>query len=155
MRDPGFEEVRKTRNAMGDRARTKRPKAVRDVSFSPDFCWDPEKVWKLDFPIEEMDIKELIWHFNIPFWEKDDANDWDLTPQEVINKIPDSTKHQKKVEEADLSYPIDIMKLGHKDLWRILDGMHRLVKAYQLGYKKVNVRIIPREKIPEILREQE
>lgn len=133
---------------MGRKLRTKRPKSVKEAGL--DFYWDPERVWKLDFPVEEMDIDDLIWHFDVPFWEKDDTDDWNLTPWEVIRKIPGSNEHQKKVEEAGLSYPIDIME--NKGLWRILDGLHRLVRAYQLGYKKVKVRKIPKDKIPEILR---
>ena len=50
--------------------------------------------------------------------------------------------------KADLSHPIDIMK--NKGRWLVLDGLHRLVKLAILGEKKVKVRIIPREKIPEI-----
>ena len=41
--------------------------------------------------------------------------------------------------------------MENKGRWLILDGLHRLVKAYELGQKKVMVRIIPREKVPEIL----
>lgn len=122
------------------------PKVIEEVGF--DFDWDEEKVWKLEVPIAEMDIKKLIWHFEIPFWEKDDTDDYNLTPQEVIEKKEGTKNHQKKVEEADLKHPIDIMK--NKGRWLILDGLHRLVKAYNLGYNKVKVRIIPREKIPEI-----
>ncbi len=49
---------------------------------------------------------------------------------------------------ADLTYPIDIME--NKGRWLILDGLHRLMKAYSLGMKKVVVRKVPRELIPQI-----
>jgi hypothetical protein len=52
---------------------------------------------------------------------------------------------------ADLSYPIDIME--NKGRWLILDGLHRLVKAYKNGQKTVKVRKIPRERTSEILRD--
>ena len=59
--------------------------------------------------------------------------------------------HREKIEKADISFPIDIME--NKGRWVILDGLHRLVKLYENGAKKIKVRIIPREKIPEITRQ--
>lgn len=47
--------------------------------------------------------------------------------------------------KADMKYPIDIMR--NKGRWLILDGLHRLMKAYLLGMKKVRVRKIPRTKV--------
>ena len=42
-----------------------RPKIIQDVGF--DFSWDEKKVWELDVPETEIDIRELLWHFDIPF----------------------------------------------------------------------------------------
>ena len=55
-----------------------RPQIIKDVGF--DFTWDSKKVWALDIPIEEMDIQDLIWHFDIPFWEIEDTDDYNFTP---------------------------------------------------------------------------
>ena len=126
---------------------SKKPKIVEDIGFN--FDWDIEKVWKLDVPVVQMDIEDLIWHFDIPFFDKDGTDDWNLTPWEVIKKIEGTMGHQTKVNDADLKYPIDIME--NKGRLLILDGLHRLVKAHTQGLKQVDVRIIPREKIPEIL----
>ncbi len=41
------------------------PKIIKEVGF--DFHWSEEKVWKLNYPIEEINIDELSWHFKIPF----------------------------------------------------------------------------------------
>ncbi len=123
-----------------------RPQVIKDVGF--DFRWDSKKVWALDIPAEEMDMQDLIWHFDIPFWEIEDTDDYNLTPWEVINEPEKHSPHYKKVQEADLKYPIDIME--NKGRWLILDGLYRLVKAHMQGLKKVMVRKIPREKIPEI-----
>ena len=126
-----------------------KPKIIEDVGF--DFHWDIKKVWELDIMITEMDINNLVWLFEIPFWEKDDTDDYNLTPREVIDNKNGTRGHRTKIEKVDLLYPIDIME--NKGKWLILDGLHRLVKAYESGHKTINVRIIPREKIPEILRE--
>jgi len=41
--------------------------------------------------------------------------------------------------------------MENKGRWLILDGLHRLVKAYILKMKTVKVRKISRQKIPDIL----
>ncbi len=48
------------------------------------------------------------------------------------------TTHAKKVNEADLQYPIDLYFNQNK--WILLDGVHRLAKAVKLGHKKIKVR---------------
>ena len=110
--------------------------------------WDEKKVWALEEPITEIDRKELLWSFDVPFWQKDDAARWTLTPWDVIHKASGSESEQRRVAEADLSYPVDIME--NKGRWFVLDGLHRLAKAYQQGQEKIRVRIIPRARLPEI-----
>lgn len=124
------------------------PQVVKEVGF--DFSWDEEKVWKLDIPVTEMDIQELVWHFDIPFhWHK--GGIYNLKSSEIIENPEQYREEYERVMKVDLKYPIDIMK--NKDRWLILDGLHRLIKAYILKMNKVKVRIIPREKIPAILKE--
>lgn len=91
--------------------------------------WDEKKVWALEEPVAEMDMKELLWPFDVPFWQKDGAERWTITPWDVIHKVSGSESEQKRITEADLSYPIDIME--NKGRWFVLDGLHRLAKAYQ------------------------
>lgn len=124
------------------------PEIIKQVGF--DFHWDSKKVWVLDVPTQTIDIEELTWHFDIPFWEKDGTDAYNLTPWDVIHKKEGTLDHQKRVNEVDLQYPIDIME--NKGKYVILDGLHRLVKAYTLGQKEVQVRIIPRKNIPDIVR---
>ena|SRR3989344_4932028 len=130
-----------------DVSQTKGHQIIKKIGF--DFDWDSKKVWKLKLPIKEMNINKLIWHFDFPFWEKDGTGDWNLTPWEVVGE-PQRHSHHKRAFRADLRYPIDIMK--NKGRWLILDGLHRLVRAYLMGQKKVKVRIVPRSKIPKILK---
>jgi len=121
------------------------PQVIKDVGF--DFDWSEEKVWALDVPESEMGMDELTWHFEIPFlWENGVYN---LKPQDVIDNPEAHKGEYERTMRADTSHPIDIME--NKGRWLILDGLHRLMKLYILGDKTVKVRIIPREKIPEIL----
>ncbi len=122
------------------------PQIIKEVGF--DFSWSEEKVWALDVPVEEMDISEIIWHFDIPFlWENGIYN---LKPQEVLDNPEAHKEEYDRTMRTDLAYPIDIME--NKGRWLILDGLHRLMKASILGMGKVNVRKISRERIPEIIK---
>jgi len=94
-------------------------------------------------PVEKIDIKELEWHFEVPFWSTKNGY-YDLKPNDVINFSENHQEEYNRTMKADLSYPIDIMK--NKGSWLILDGLHRLVKAKILGETKVEVRKVPRDK---------
>ncbi|MCX6716204.1 MAG: ParB N-terminal domain-containing protein [Candidatus Taylorbacteria bacterium] len=122
------------------------PKIIRDVGF--DFSWSEKKVWILEVPVEEINIDELTWHFDIPFlWERGIYN---LKPQEVISNSDIHKKEYARTMKADLIHPIDIME--NKGRWLILDGLHRLMKASILGMKTIKVRKIPRVDIPKIVK---
>lgn len=122
------------------------PKIIKDVGF--DFHWSEEKVWALDIPVEEMDIKELEWHFEIPFWNTPNGF-YDLKPNDVLVNPEKYKEEFKRTMKADLKHPLDIMFCKGK--WLLLDGLHRLVKAKQLGILKVKVRKIPQKFISQIL----
>jgi hypothetical protein len=125
------------------------PKIIENVGF--DFRWDNKKVWKLDVPVTEINMSELEWHFDMPFWDLKSER-YVLKPIDVIN-FPDKYKIEyTRTLKCDLTHPIDIMK--NKGRWLILDGLHRLVKLKIAGKTKVKVRKIPVSMIPQILRKQ-
>jgi len=123
--------------------RSNLPDIIKEVGF--DFDWDEKKVWTLKYPVEEMNINELIWHFDIPFHSV-----YNLRSSQIIENPKKYNEEYKRTMESDLSFPIDIMH--NKGRWLILDGLHRLIKANILGLKKVKVRKIPRSEIPNILK---
>ncbi len=115
------------------------PRVLTDVGLS--MFVNTVKLRELPLPIVEVAIEQLIWHFDMPVWEKDGTDDWNLTPWEVIKKKEGTNVHQQRVEEADASYPMIITE--YKSRFVILDGVHRLVKAYGDGQKTVKAKIIP------------
>lgn len=122
------------------------PDIIKEVGF--DFSWDEKKVWALNELVTEIPISELEWHFDIPFlWENGVYN---LTPREVINNSLAHAKEYSRTMDSDTSYPIDIME--NKGRWLILDGLHRLMKLNIQGVNTIQVRKIPRDRIPEILK---
>lgn len=119
------------------------PQIIKDVGF--DFRWSEEKVWQLDLPVEEMNIYELKWHFEIPFWNRPNGH-YDLKPIDVIENPELYPEEYERILKADLSYPLDIM--FWKERWLLLDGLHRLVKACVTGDTTVKVRKVPAKCIP-------
>lgn len=119
----------------------KPPRSLTDVGLS--MFVDTTKLRKLPLPIVEVPIDKLIWQFEMPVWAQDDTEDWNLTPWDVIKKIRGSSIHQKRVEAADLGYPIVLTE--YKSRLVALDGIHRLVKAYLQDKKTISAKIIPAE----------
>lgn len=129
---------------MKKKPRDPRPQSICSVDLT--FKKDDAKIQALDLSVEKMDINELLWHFDYPFWEKEGANDWNLTPWELIKNPQKEPTHYGRIQAVDLSYPLQIMK--YKGRWLLLDGLHRLVKAYLEGKRMVLVRKVPKSAIP-------
>lgn len=121
------------------------PKIIIESGF--DFSWDEKSVWELDYPSTDMDINELAWHFDIPFWNFGGER-YNLSPNDVINSPQKYKAEYDRIMAADESYPIDVME--NKGRLTILDGLHRLVKQKIQGKDVVKVRIIPRSEIKNI-----
>jgi len=115
------------------------------------FIHEDEKTWDLDLPSEEMDLKELESNLDIAYLDKEGTDDWNLTLRELIDKPEKQPGHYEKIQKADIKYPIHIYFF--KGSWRIIDGVHRLCKAFMKGRKTIFVCKVPSEMIPRILKE--
>ncbi len=111
------------------------------------FRWKNEKIWALDIPVEEMDISQLLWHFDAPLHWYDNEK-YSLKPWHTIRNPKRYKEEYNHAMNVDMKYPLDIIE--SKGRWLILDGLHRLMKAHILKMKTVKVRKIPKERIPEI-----
>ncbi|MCL5733733.1 MAG: ParB N-terminal domain-containing protein, partial [Patescibacteria group bacterium] len=74
-----------------------------------------------------------------PLWGKDNES-WNLTPWDVIEMVPGSRSQRKRVMNVDMKYPILVLKKNGK--WLIVDGVHRLVRAYINGQKTIPAKIV-------------
>ncbi len=119
------------------------PDSIKKVGF--DFEWDDKKLWDLKIESEYISIDELTWHFELPFWNKEGGR-YNLTPNEVIANPVQYGNEYNKIMECDLKYPLNIM--FNNDRWVLLDGLHRLAKAYLAGETKIKVRKVPKSAIP-------
>lgn len=124
------------------------PDIIHEVGF--DFNWSNPKVWALDLPAEDMEISQLIWHFDYPFiWPIPEGRN-SLTPYEVLKNPELFNDEYIRTINADISFPIDVM--FWKEKWLILDGLHRLMKQYINGDQTVQVRKVPKSMVPLILK---
>lgn len=107
------------------------------------FMVDEPKLWDVDIPVEEIPISEIEYNLDIPYLEKKGTNNWNLTPRMLIDNFDKESLHAKKVNEADLKYPIEIYL--HENKWIILDGVHRFTKYVRLGLKTIKIRRVSPE----------
>ncbi len=119
------------------------PKEIIEHGF--DFHWDNQKVWLLDIPTEEIDITEIDWVLDLPFWKNNNVK-YTLSPRKVLENIDLYPEHKERILKANTFYPIDVMK-NYKNQWTILDGVHRLARLLLERNTKVKVRKIPRDLI--------
>lgn len=79
------------------------PTALRDWLLPID--WDRERLWALDLPRRRLELQELPWHLDLPWWRRDGV--WfQVTPREVIAAPTAHPEHAHRVRSADLSYPL-------------------------------------------------
>lgn len=85
-----------------------------------------------DLPVTDVDVKSLETQLSEPIWEGD------IMPSAVIeSKWPNH--HWERIENADLSYPIYMCE------GLVVDGMHRLSKAYINKQETIKAKILTRE----------
>ena len=94
--------------------------------------WEIERLWELadDLPIEEVPVSSLE-HFL-------DEVVWFLTGPDACGDKPTArsvAEHSERIYSADLSYPIILSAVGE-----VMDGMHRLAKAWMMGIETIKVR---------------
>ncbi len=71
------------------------PKILTDVGLS--MFVNTVELRDFDVPVSEIDIQDLLWHFDMPVWEKDGTDDWNLTPW---GSCPQRRRYNKTSEES-------------------------------------------------------
>lgn len=59
----------------------------------------------------------------------------------------DESETDKRVMNADLSYPILVVKNEDGKIFALLDGTHRLQKAIKLKHKKIKAKVFNKEEL--------
>ena len=113
--------------------------------FPPDMAeyfnarWTPRQLWNIDLPTEAIQIAELDWHLDYPFWPSDPPGHiFDLRPRAVLEARAVHPGHYERILAADTRYPLEVGVFGSSVV--ILDGIHRLAKLVREGASEVHVR---------------
>ncbi|MFN7161267.1 MAG: hypothetical protein ACK4NC_06750 [Candidatus Gracilibacteria bacterium] len=107
------------------------------------FKLEEELLWKEEIPVEEIKLSELDNNLDIPYLESKGTDDWNMSPRMLWENFENEAPHAKRVNEADMQYPIDIYFF--RDQWIIVDGVHRFTKAHMLGLETIRVRRVSDE----------
>ena len=108
------------------------------------FPWNEKEIWQIDAPVTDIELSEIDWVLDVDWFGTDEHP---LTPNEVIADPKLDSDHYTRIEQADLSYPIDLGLNPRVNKLVPFDGLHRMCKAKLLGIKTMKCRIIPIEKV--------
>lgn len=122
------------------------PKRLAEVYV--DFYWSQTKLWGLDIEVSEIELERLEWILDFPVWYLDPHP----IPSTVLASPDTDVSHWQRVMDADLRYPLHVLKWKKRLL--VLDGIHRLLRAKIEGKTVLAVKIIEGEDIYKILPEQ-
>lgn len=100
--------------------------------------WDVRKLLKLaaPLPIVEVALSEIS-EIHEPYWFFDESD-----PPTCARVMA----HAKQAEATDLSFPILLCADG-----RVMDGMHRIMKAYGLAHTHIHARKLIETPAPDFI----
>ena len=103
--------------------------------------WDAESVRKLDLSVGILPMSELAWHLDVPVWPYEDGRKYAVTPRQIL-EFPDKHPAEAyRISAASLEYPLEVDML--RGCYIVLDGVHRMARAWQEGRQTVSVREVP------------
>ncbi|MCX9155649.1 hypothetical protein OPU71_05865 [Niveibacterium sp. 24ML] len=112
------------------------------------FHWDVRKVWALDSEPVAVPVSDFVYLLELPLWSSvpDQGLLFDVCPMQVI-RDPRASAHQtRRLNNADLRYPIDVLLISEKR-W-ILDGVHRIAKHFAQNHSTLLARFHDESVIP-------
>ena len=109
------------------------------------FSWDVRKLWAMDLPIVPMHVRELEWLLDRPFWQ-DGSHTLALRPRDVAAAPTRYRADYERAMASDLACPINVIYL--RDRWVVMDGLHRLLKAWMCNHETILAKQAREEHIP-------
>lgn len=109
------------------------------------FYWDVLKLWDADLPLAWMQVRELAWLLDKPFWN-DGSKKLAVSGRDVAEAPERHRAEYERAMAADLSFPINVILLRGR--WVIMDGLHRLLKAWMCGHEMIVAKQAREQDIP-------
>lgn len=114
------------------------PEPLRDHILARD--WDVRRAWTLETEAQVVPLQRLTYLLELPLWSSVPGRGmlFDLCPADVLADPNRCPRHTRRIEDADLAYPLDFALVDGR-AW-ILDGVHRIARASELGLDTVRIR---------------
>ena len=109
------------------------------------FYWDVRRRWDVDLPVVPMLVQDLEWLLDKPFWS-DGPKEQAISGRDVANDPERHRDHYERAMAADLSCPINVIWLRGR--WVIMDGVHRLLKAWLCGHETIMAKQAREQDVP-------
>ncbi len=97
------------------------------VQYSSARLWQSTKKFK-PLVLRARNYVEIL---SLDHWK--DVSGADISPIYLLSSPENSPKHMKAIEDSNVSYPILLYNVPNTNKSEILDGLHRLTKAYRNG----------------------
>jgi ParB/Sulfiredoxin domain len=121
----------------GDEPLVAPPDALR-AAYGPE-RWRREDLWSLDLPRVRLALPELTWLLDLPLWQRDGVR-FQVSPNEVLRNPADHPQHARRIDAADLTRPIHVMR--REGRWTVLDGHHRLAAAVRRQHTAIDAWLV-------------
>lgn len=121
------------------------PASLRGVLLN--IRWDRDALFRMVLPVEEVPVAELRWQLALPWWRVGDRY-FAVSPEEVRADPDRYAGHWQRTLAADLAYPIHVV--ATTPVLRILDGVHRLLKADTMGQTQIRTCRVDRTHLAQI-----
>ena len=123
------------------------PAAMRGVLLNIRF--DRDALWRLRLPVCDVPVGELRWQLDLPWW-RHEGKYFAISPNAVRAEPERYQLHWQRTRDADLSFPIHLV--ATTPVLRILDGVHRLLKADCEGAATIRACRVDRAALAQIIR---
>ena len=123
------------------------PAAMRGVLLNIRF--DRDALWRLSLPVDHVQVDDLRWQLDLPWW-RHDGKYFAVSPNAVRAEPERYPMHWQRTRDADLSFPIHLV--ATTPVLRILDGVHRLLKADCAGIETIRACRVDRAHLAQIIR---
>jgi hypothetical protein len=122
------------------------PPVLRGVILN--ISWKREALFGLPLPVEHIPVSTLRWQLDLPWWRDGDRY-FAVTPNQVRANPVRYQVQWRRTLDADLQYPIHLVATTPQ--LRILDGVHRLLKAQCMGNEHIRACRLDRDQLKKIV----
>jgi hypothetical protein len=105
-----------------------------------------EDIFNMKGVSKRMSLYSLEWNLFTRVWDNDKGKYGIYAPIQILDMETSDSKsvrnHFSRICKADLRFPIIIIWHTTEKKWFIIDGYHRLAKAYRMGKNTIRTKIV-------------